>query len=380
MCTNLLLAVPAEPNTFSSPELYVSARCLELAGHLATNLYLVPRGQSFPLFDPQFPAANRARWTNPYGFVGIGPSPADFSKIPCFMDGLNEKGLSVGALWLPGTTYPLSGEHPTVFFTDFASWILGQFERVRDLEHALANISVVGPEPTWPGYFPLHFIATDAGGASLVVEFVGGEMKVYPPSYLNGATSDGVLTNAPTYDWQRANLANYAHLSLKGPATSVKPSNAPPVGSGLLGMPGDPMSSSRFVRAATLRKGLSLLPKDGNGWMPAPGDTGPEQTIVNVAMQLVQIVMATPYGMLLEDGTLESPAPKVGDWTMWSVVRNHTMRKLYFSTAFNGIMRVIDLNALRFDEMPARAASSFQTIPLMPSPFKWCEDATALFG
>ncbi|HEX3765554.1 MAG TPA: linear amide C-N hydrolase [Kofleriaceae bacterium] len=128
---------------------------------------------------------------------------------------------------------------------------------------------------------PFHFIATDARGASIVIEFVDGTMNVYPPSWGHGATSDGVLTNAPTYDWQRTNLQSYAHLSVVGPKTSVA-TNGAPVGGGLLGMPGDPMSVSRFVRAATMRSGFGLLPPDGAGWMPPPhsgidGPSGNEQ-------------------------------------------------------------------------------------------------------
>jgi hypothetical protein len=69
---------------------------------------------------------------------------------------------------------------------------------------------------------------------------------------------------------------------------------------------------------------------------------------------------------------------------MWSVVRDHTNRKLYFTTAFNGIMRVIDLNAIKFGgPAPEQQPSPpFQSIPLLPTPssFAWCEDGTALFA
>lgn len=372
MCTNFLLEFPS---LVGGAPLRVSARTLELAGALSTSLYLIPRAQQFPVGELPPWITHPLRWKNRFGFVGIA-SP---QQPTTFMDGLNEKGLSAAALWLPGTDYPTGASRPQVAFGDFCGWMLGRFERVDELVTELEQIEVCGPGAQDQGYAPLHFIATDATGASVVIELVGGAMNVYPPSWGGGATSDGVLTNAPTYDWQRTNLQNYAHLSVIGPETSVA-SSGPPVGDGLLGMPGDPMSASRFVRAATMRKGFSLLPSDGTGWLPAPGGegtSGPEQTAATVAMQLALVVMATPYGTVLSRSKPDA-APGVGDWTMWAVVRDHTQRKLYFTTAFNGIMRVIQLDEVDFERTPAHP---FRSIALLPAPdrFAWVEDATNQF-
>jgi choloylglycine hydrolase len=383
MCTNFLLAVPSHPGNASGATTYVTARCIELPGTLPTSLYLIPRGQHFPLVPPPPPVLHPKKWTNPYGFVGLADSQA-FATFPCFMDGLNEEGLSLGALWLAGAVYPSSGRKPNLFFSDLCAWVLGSFATVAELEEGLDTISVVGPPIPAAGepscYQALHFIATDATGASLVVEFVGGEMKVYPPSYQNDATADGVLTNAPPYDWQRANLANYTHLSVVGSVTSATDPSGPPVGSGLVGMPGDPMSASRFVRAATLQKGWSRLPADGAGWLPAPGGAeggaGPVQTAVCVALEMVRGIQATPYGTALTSSTPTAP-PQPGDWTMWSVVRDHTHRVLYFMTAFNGILRAIDLKALSFTGGP-RSPGSYPSLALQPAPasFAWYVDVT----
>ncbi|WP_437488797.1 linear amide C-N hydrolase [Sorangium sp. So ce1014] len=392
MCTNLLLSVPKVPGDASQGKVHASARCLELAGTLGTNIYVVPPGQSFPLVSP--PVPHPLEWSNKFGFVGVGPEPKGFAQAPCFLDGLNEEGLSAAALWLPGTAYPLSGgPSNNVWFTDFVAWIVGSFARVSDLKATLqagaAGINVMGP-PTPDGplpvgprlplgptaedvYLPLHYIVTDATGASVVIEFVDGAMNVYD-------SSDGVLTNAPPYPWQLANLALYPHLDTVGAQTAVV-SSGPPVGSGLVGMPGDPMSSSRFVRAATWVKGMHRLPSDGSGWLPAPGGaTGgsdPVQTVVNIAMQLVQVVMATPYGTLLAPSASPSTQLAVGDWTMWSLVRDHTHQDLYFTTAFNGIMRSINVKAAVAASSGARFPG-FPTIALASAsaPAHWHEDVT----
>lgn len=272
--------------------------------------------------------------------------------------------------------------------------MLGQFSSVADLFNTLTRgalpmkvppVQVVGPKQDGSGYLPLHFIATDSTGTSVIVEFVGGAMQVYGPDYDSGATADAVLTNAPPYPWQRANLANYAHLDVVGPATSVK-STAGLVGSGLLGLPGDPMSASRFVKAATFRQGFSLLPADGTGWLPAPsppkggqgdGYAGSAQVMVNVASQLVTMIMATPYGTTLQPGAQTGDPPQIGDWTIWWVVRDHTNRGFYYASAFNTLLQKIDLTQLDFG-----GGAAFASIPLVPPPAGniWYQDATGSFA
>ena len=63
----------------------------------------------------------------------------------------------------------------------------------------------------------------------------------------------GILTNNPPFDYQMTNLANYMSLSTEPPENhfsdrlSLTPYSR---GMGMLGMPGDLSSASRFVRAA----------------------------------------------------------------------------------------------------------------------------------
>jgi choloylglycine hydrolase len=364
----------------TTPALVLGARCLELSGQIDTSLFWIPRGQVYPrqtLVPAQPNGQSPLAWTNKYAFAGIAiPHQSDY----CFMDGMNEVGLTVAALWLPGAGYPQAATAPYVWFTDLAAYLLGNFASASDVYEALrSQVSVVGP-PTPPpngapnGYIPLHFIVTDASGNSLVIECLDGSTMLYPPHAATIDTSDGVLTNAPPYLWQRQNLANYANLDVAGAQTSLTASG-PPVGAGLTGMPGDPMSPSRFVRAATLSQALRKLPADGTGWLPAPNGKGsvqPAQALVNVAMQLVQVVMQTPYGTTLVQAANGSYA--VGDWTMWAVVRDQTNLRYYFTTAFNGIMRSIDLT-----QLPVSATGRYQQISLLPDEYQddWCLDVTA---
>jgi hypothetical protein len=144
------------------------------------------------------------------------------------------------------------------------------------------------------------------------------------------------------------------------------------------------------------------LPANGAGWLPAPGIfqttppsktppgfAGPEQTAVTVALQLTQICMGTPYGMLLETvknspatmGTPETMPPSYttpyGDYTMWTSVRDHTNLKYYFMSAFSGILTMIDLNSLNFATTPAYPGAA--SIAIMPQGgVPWSVDATKM--
>ncbi|MEI2429431.1 linear amide C-N hydrolase [Lysobacter yananisis] len=376
MCTNFLLSVPNVPSGSPGALQHITARCMELTGTLATRLYRVPAQQKFPIFrDHSQP------WTGQYGFVALA-DPETMPEFTTFIDGINQAGLSCAALWLPGTQYATqadSGEQP-VAFHDFVAWVMSQFDSVPTLVSALANVRIVGPQPDAPTYLPVHFIATDSQGLSAVIECIGGQTIVYGPDYRNGATNDAVLTNAPTYDWHRSNLEIYEKLSVVGSGTSRKADSGPPVGAGTVGLPGDITSPSRFIKAWFLRKGLGLLPRDGKGWLPTAkldGATDSTQTVVNVALQLVQIVQATPYGTALVSSD-KHPLPQQGDWTMWQVARDHTNAVYYFNSAFNATVQRVDLSQLDFGGGSV-SAGELASVQVMPAPGPWYNDLSAQF-
>jgi choloylglycine hydrolase len=369
------------------------------------SVYVMASGQTWPLTATASPSGtagpNHLSWTNTYGFVGMGV-PTSWATLPTFNDGLNTAGLSVGGLWMaPGTEYPpIQGAANEVSFYDFPSWILGNFATVEEFCAGFGEIAVVGPpalleggDPD-PSYLPLHYVVTDSTGRSAVVEFIGGKGILYP-------NATGVLTNWPTYDWHSTNVENYFNLTPYGSATTLLETGNPG-GGGLLGLPGDPLSTSRFVKASILTKGVNSLPKDGFGWLPAPGlfptdpapkhplppYAGPEQTAVTMALQLVQLCMGTPYAMLVVDvengpattGTPASDPPTYtcgyGDYTMWSTVRDHTNVKYYFSSVFSGLLTHIDLNQIDFTTAaPYPNSPSVSVLPQQDP--AWYVDATA---
>ena len=83
-----------------------------------------------------------------------------------------------------------------------------------ELRKALPGIKVWADDTLQSGPTPptVHFVFTDRSGASMVLEFVKGEQRIY-----DGVAQ--VLTNAPTYDWHVTNLRNYLGMTSGSPTT-----------------------------------------------------------------------------------------------------------------------------------------------------------------
>ena len=65
------------------------------------------------------------------------------------MDGVNEVGLSVGFIWLPGTKYQKVGadeENRAINIMDFGSWVLGNFATVEEVKNAVSQVRVWGSD------------------------------------------------------------------------------------------------------------------------------------------------------------------------------------------------------------------------------------------
>lgn len=118
------------------------------------------------------------RWTSKYGYLGL-----DAHSMPLALDGINEKGLSMGQLWLPGTVYQkVPGDHPEVALSvvDLGHWVLGNFATVDEVKTAIGGVKIWAPEMAdWGGIPTCHLALHDATGKSVVIEFVGGEQKIY---------------------------------------------------------------------------------------------------------------------------------------------------------------------------------------------------------
>jgi choloylglycine hydrolase len=300
-----------------------SVRTMEFAEDLKSDVVIVPRGLRMTSPAPQ---GDGLAWTSKYGFVGMNAFGAASAT-----DGLNEKGLGFGALYLPGET-----EYQAVQAGDgaralsniqFGAWVLGNFATVEEVRAALGSVLVWGePVPQLGGFAPLHYVVHDAAGNSLVIEYVGGEMQVYDNKV-------GVLTNSPAYPWHIANLRNYVNLTAVN-AAPIKIGKATYTGtgqgSGLHGLPGDPTPPSRFVMAAATSH-LADKPKDAAGALV-------------LAMHLIDRV-DIPKGLVRDYADGGKP---VGDYTQWTTFRDHANKVYYWRSYDDPALRGLDLKTIDF--------------------------------
>jgi len=224
----------------------VHGRTVEFATPIKLSVTVVPRDYEFTGKTPSGPGM---KYKSKYAAVGW----VSFDEL-ALVDGLNEKGLSVGMFYFP--TYAKYADITTanrqnaLSPLDFSNWILVSFSTVAEVRAALERQeAVIAPTvldnwgPTPP---PLHYIVYDPSGTSIVIEPIEGKLRIHDNPI-------GVITNSPSFDWHLTNLRNYIALN---------PMDVPPVkldgmmlqqlgqGSGALGLPGDFTPPSRFIRAA----------------------------------------------------------------------------------------------------------------------------------
>ncbi|MCG9731116.1 choloylglycine hydrolase family protein [Shewanella sp. Isolate13] len=306
----------------------VYGRTLEWgAFDLHSNLLVVPRNQNYT--SDLGKGIQGMSWKNKYGFVAINALDQPF-----VLDGMNEKGLTLGALYFPDFAEYQKQEDKyrsvSVNNIDFSSYILGNFERVEEVSAALQKIRVVSNvelEKIFGAPTDLHFVVTDKSGSSIVIEYTNGKLNIYDNTV-------GVMTNAPSYDWHLLNIRNYSQLSPFAQSEQIKVGNImlKPFGqgSGMQGIPGDSTPPSRFIRALAFKSSIIPLKTTDEA--------------INEASRVLNN-FDIPKGVSRE-GDKENFHM---DYTQWSVIGDIDNLHYYWWTENNRRMRMIDLNKLDFD-------------------------------
>jgi choloylglycine hydrolase len=311
----------------------IYARTLEFAMDLHSNIIVVPRGKEYVGTGPDEKPG--LHWKTLYGVVGTNAF-----DLPVTIDGLNEKGLSVGLFY-----FPSFAKYQEIKTEDvsraLAPWELGVFllstcSDVKEAVIAAQNVRVGEVVQKDMGLVPgVHYILTDASGKSVVLEYVGGELKVHDNPL-------GVMTNSPTFDWHLTNLSNYMNLTV---------SNIPEIdfggdeikglgqGSGMLGLPGDFTPPSRFVRAVAFSK--SALPVETA-----------REGVLQAFHILNQFDIPKGAARGLENGKV------VADYTLWTSAADLKNLRYHFRTFDDSRIRMVDLKAVDLD------AKEIRTVPM----------------
>ena len=299
---------------------YIQARTIEWAyGALKSEYVIIPRGEQLRSYTPA--GANGMEFTSRYGVVGLAVVEREF-----IAEGINEMGLSAGLFFFPryGSYEPYDAKHNATTLADLqvVQWALTQFATIDELKEGMKHVRVVGLEKT----AVVHWRIGDATGRQVVMEIVDGEVHFFENSV-------GVLTNAPGFEWQLANLENYVNLR-PGSAQNYKLGDVllQPLGgsSAMLGLPGDFTPPSRFVRAAFFR---NSAPQRKDGY--------------STVLQSFHILNNFDVPIAIENPS-ESELPSA---TQWTSSIDLTSRKVYYKTAYNNTIRCIDLAKIDFQKV-----------------------------
>ena len=301
----------------------IIGRSMEFAMKVESEIIVHPREEEL---SSQTPAGkNGLSWKSKYGFVSVNA----FGIEDATVDGINEAGLSVEFLWLPGTEYqniPEGKDSKALTIGDLGNWILGSFATVDEVKRAIEEVYVCSMEiPQMNMVVPLHLAVHDAEGKNVVIEFVGGERKVYDNPI-------GVMTNAPTFDWHLTNLRNYVNITSNNvDSVTIEGVTLNPTGqgSGLLGIPGDWTPPSRFIRAVAFVHFADPVENASLG--------------VNLAEHILNTV-DIPAGAI-KGKELEFVKE---DYTQWVVIKDLTNKVLYFRSYENLCLRSVDLKKISF--------------------------------
>ena len=313
----------------------VVARTVEWAATPMQCGYMVsPRGHAFQSYTPT--GANGLKYTGLYGFVGI------YTEYePFVVEGVNEVGLSAGLFFFPnyGDYAPYDQTHNSRTLCDmqFVSWVLSQFSTIDQVKAAMSDIDLVTLSHNIGA---VHWRIAEPGGRMVVLEIVAGVPHFYENTL-------GVLTNAPGFQWHMTNLNNYVNLEPgSAPDQTLKPGIVlQPLGhgSGMLGLPGDFTSPSRFVRASFYEA------------------TAPDsETGFDAIVQAFHILnnFDIPIGSQHAKADIPKGMPSA---TQFTAATDQKAMKLYYRTAWNSNIRCIDLMSIDFSRV------KFQSHPLDPT-------------
>ncbi len=231
------------------------------------------------------------RWRSRYGSVTL----TQFGKgLP--IGGMNEKGLVVEMLQLNATEHPpFEAQRSTLNESQWTLYQLDQFASIQEVAQHLHELRITKT------FIGVHYFLTDASGASAVVEFLDGAVRLYHKDQLPVAA----LTNDP-----------YAKL-----LTGVE-NHAPPASQFFLRS-----SFNRFATAAMMLR-------------QQPFQQTVEQTAVDHAFAILSAVA-------MQGTSYDAPlAP-----TQWSLVYDITHKSIHFKTRLKPEMKRIHMKAIDFNQL-----------------------------
>ena len=307
----------------------VVARTVEWAATpMQCGYVIAPRKHPHQSFTPT--GENGLKYISVYGYVGV------YTEYePFVVEGVNETGLAAGLFFFPGygdyAAYDSSNDDKTLCDMQFVSWVLSQFSSIDQVKAAITKVNIVTLSNKIGS---VHWRIAQPDGRMVVMEIVGGVPQFYENEL-------GVITNAPGFQWHMTNLNNYLNL-VPGSApdnTIKKGITLQPLGhgSGMLGLPGDFTSPSRFVRATFFQTTAPTWP-----------------TGFDAVVQAFHILnnFDIPIGSQHTAADMPKGLPSATQVT--TATDQHALQ-FYYRTAWNSNIRCIDLKNIDFKRIKFRS-------------------------
>lgn len=247
-------------------------------------------------------ADNPHRWTSKYGSVVV--SAYDIGTH----EGVNEKGLSAHALYL-AVENSFGARDPAREAIGIMQWVqyyLDNYATVAEAVEAQKSFAFQIEPLILPNGYPtlVHVSLSDKSGDSAVIEYIGGEARIYHDRRFT------VMTNEPTYDKQIENLKQYRTFGGDKP------------------LPGERTPSDRFVRAAYYAGGL-----------PKPASRAEAAAYMFSVIRNVSV----PFGLGDPD------RPNVAS-TIFRTVQDLTGQRYYFESTYAPNVVWIDYDKIDFSQ------------------------------
>ena len=274
----------------------VVGRTMDWMEDTGTNIWVFPRGiERNGLVDK-----NHLTWTSRYG--SVVSTIYDIATV----DGMNEKGLVVNALFLAKADYGKRDDSlPGMSVSLWTQYYLDEFATVDEaLRSTKANPYQLVSGPLGDSGYDAtaHLAISDKSGDSAILEFIDGKLQIYH------ARKYRVMTNDPTFDKQLANMKQY-----KGFGGSKE-------------LPGSTEAADRFVRAAYYE---SMLP------------------VPKTQREAVGGVWSVMRNVSQPLGTSDAEHPNHSA-TLWTTVSDMTDGVYYFGMSMSPTIFWVDLNKIDF--------------------------------
>jgi choloylglycine hydrolase len=300
----------------------IPARTMEFGFDVRSKLLVIPKGSNINFLSSVKDKVGY-KMKAKYGFAGMNAVEKNI-----VVDGVNEAGLYLGCFYFNGDAQyeklTSSNQSKAVSSEELGNYVLGSFATVEEVIEGLKEVSVVGSFiEVIQSEAPFHYAVTDATGRSVVIEYTKDGLQIHENTV-------NAVCNNPTYDWHLTNLRNYVNLTPNNrQAVNVNNEKIKGMGqgTGMLGLPGDYTSPSRFVRAAAF----------ANTALPSANE---EEGIFRAFHTLNAFDI--PKGAIRDNATEDAHT----DYTVWTSAVDTKNKMYYYKTYKNQAVKKLDLPAL----------------------------------